>query len=263
MSSSDNPYRPPEAEIDLPDEVGAAGALLEEPRRVAAGNGVAWLGEGWELFKPAFGIWILMFIVSGAILMLASAIPLLGIFATLVLPMFIGGWMIGCERMRAEDEVRLEDIFAGFSEHFGPLAIASLIYFAATVGAMIIAGIAILGVGGSAAVFSGDEPAGAAIAITILLGVLIYLALLIPALMLIWFAPPLIVLHGVKAGDAVRLSLVGCWRNMLPLLVYGLVGGALIVVGMIPLFLGLLVVYPVLTCATYAAYRDIYVAETD
>jgi len=263
MNPVDNPYRPPEADIEPPGQAAAAGVLLEEPRRVPAGNGMTWLGDGWELFKPAFGTWILMFIVSGAILMLASAIPLVGFFTTLVLPIFIGGWMLGCERMRIDGEVRLEDIFAGFSEHFGPLAIAALIYFAASIGAMIVAGLAMMALGGSAAVFLGEEPAGTAVGVGILFGVLVYLLLLVPALMLVWFAPPLIALHGVKAGEAVRLSLLGCWRNMLPLLVFGLVGGVLIVIGMLPLLLGLLIVYPILTCATYAAYREIYLADVD
>jgi uncharacterized membrane protein len=94
-----------------------------------------------------------------------------------------------------------------------------------------------------------------------LLGVLVAMALLVPVLMMIWFAPALIVLHDVAPVEALKMSFFGCLRNIMPFLIYGLVGLLMLVVGAIPLFLGWLVVYPVLMIAIYTAYRDIFLEE--
>ena len=48
--------------------------------------------------------------------------------------------------------------------------------------------------------------------------------------------------------------------NILPFLIYGLVAMVLVILGSLPLMLGLLVVVPLLTIAIYTAYRDIFYA---
>jgi uncharacterized membrane protein len=67
-----------------------------------------------------------------------------------------------------------------------------------------------------------------------------------------------VALNEVPVLRALQLSFLGCWRNILPFLVYGLVALGLVFVGSIPFGLGLLVVFPLLTIAIYLAYRDIY-----
>ncbi len=262
MTESSNPYRPPEADIDPPSANASTGALLEHPRTVAAGRGASWIGGGWELLKGAMGIWILMFIVSGAIFIALSLVPVLGLLSGMLLPIFIGGWMIGCHRMYTDGEVRFEDLFAGFSEHFGPLAIASLIYIVASIVAMMAGGIVMFLFGGSLTFLLGTNPDPGALGFGLVLGMLVMMALLLPLMMMIWFAPVLITQHRMNPIEAIKWSFVGCLRNILPFLIYGLVGLALFIAGLIPLGLGLLIVYPLLTCATYSAYRDIYLADS-
>jgi uncharacterized membrane protein len=72
------------------------------------------------------------------------------------------------------------------------------------------------------------------------------------------FSPALVLLDGMGPMEAIRQSFHGSLKNMLPLSVYGLVALGLLFLGAIPLGLGLLVVWPILTAAIYAAYRDIY-----
>ena len=57
------------------------------------------------------------------------------------------------------------------------------------------------------------------------------LALLVPVLMAITFAPALIFFHGVGAWQAARLSFKGCMCNMWPFLWWGLLGAVLIFFG--------------------------------
>lgn len=263
MNEQSNPYRPPEADIDPPSSTTTVGTLLDQPRSVAASQGASWVGSGWELMKGAMGTWILMFIVSSAIIIVLSFIPLLGLLSGFLMPIFIGGWMIGCHRMHEDGEVRFEDLFAGFTEHFAPLAIASLLYTVANIVVMMAGGIVVAILGGSLTYMFDGDPGGGALSVGLLLGMLVMLALMLPLMMMIWFAPALITQHRISPVDALRMSFVGCLRNILPFLLYGLVGLLLFIVGLIPLGLGLLIVYPLLTCATYSAYRDIFLARGD
>ncbi len=255
-----NPFEPPRADIEPVGVAFATGEVLEEPRTVPAGSGVEWISDGWTLYKRGFGLWILMLITSGAIFIVASLIPVLGMLGSWLIPMFLGGWMIASHRAHTEGEVRFEDLFAGFSQHFGPLAIAGLIYLGAsvvvTIGAMIVAAI----IGGAAAFLIGGD-GNAVFVLAIILGILVALALLMPVMMMIWFAPALIVLNGIEPIKALKMSFFGCLRNILPFLLFGLVGLLLLIVGVIPLGLGWLIVYPVLVCAVYAGYRDIFLED--
>jgi uncharacterized membrane protein len=72
------------------------------------------------------------------------------------------------------------------------------------------------------------------------------------------FAPTLVALNDMTAWEAMKASFMGCLKNMLPLFLYSLAATGLMIVGFIPVGLGLFVVSPILIAALYAAYRDIY-----
>ncbi|SRR6056297_428090 len=265
MTESANPYQPPEVDIQPPETGGQPGQLLDPPRSVSAGRGAGWIGEGWALFSGAMGTWIGMSLVAGLIFFALNLVPLVGFVAAFLTPFIMAGWAIGCERMRTEGEVRFEDLFGGFGENFAPLAIASLIYFAANMVALLIAmGITFVLVGSVFALGLGGAPDGmieGGVLAGTLLGALIFVAITLPVIMLIWFAPTLIVLHKVAPVEAMKRSFFGCLKNILPFLVYSLVAFALLIGGLLALVIGLLFVSPWLGCSNYAAYRDIYIGE--
>ena len=92
----------------------------------------------------------------------------------------------------------------------------------------------------------------------IVIASLVMATLMMPLLMAYWFAPALVALDDLTAFSAMKLSFFGCMKNVLSFLVYGILGLVLLLIGVIPLGLGLLVVLPVLTASIYVAYRDIY-----
>lgn len=267
MTESTNPYQPPEGDIQPPQPAGNADDLLASPRTVGAARGASWVSEAWPLFSGGIGIWIGMTLIASLISMALSMVPLLGIAAGLLMPFFMAGWAVGCERMRVDGEVRFEDLFAGFSEHFAPLAIAGVIYLAANLVAMLIAGgLMAITIGGAFALGGMGADAQSAVLETgfiigILLGSLVTLAISIPVIMLIWFAPTLIVLNNVAPVDALKMSFMGCLKNILPFLLYGVVTLAMVIGGMLALLIGLLFVIPWIACSNYSAYRDIYVGD--
>jgi uncharacterized membrane protein len=94
--------------------------------------------------------------------------------------------------------------------------------------------------------------------LAICIGLLVFLLLYLPLVMAIWFAPALVVLRGVEPLEAMRLSFNGCMRNIVPFLLYGVVGVGLSIVATIPLLLGWLVLGPVTIASLYTSYCDIY-----
>jgi uncharacterized membrane protein len=57
---------------------------------------------------------------------------------------------------------------------------------------------------------------------------------------------------------AVKASFSACFKNLLPLLVFGVVYAVLAIIAVIPLGLGLLLLIPVSLCAGYCSYKDIF-----
>jgi uncharacterized membrane protein len=93
---------------------------------------------------------------------------------------------------------------------------------------------------------------------SLLLALLVSSLLVVPLLMAALFAPALVILDGLAATDAMKQSFSGCMKNMLPFLIFGLIGLLLVMLGSLPFGLGLFVVWPILMAAVYVAYRDIF-----
>jgi uncharacterized membrane protein len=90
------------------------------------------------------------------------------------------------------------------------------------------------------------------------IGILVMFALMLPLVMAIWLAAPLAVLNDQGAFDAMKGSFMGCLKNIVPYLLYGIVMLVLSVVASLPIMLGWLVLGPVLAASIYTSYRDIY-----
>lgn len=228
-------------------------------RGVAAGRGWDWIAAGWELFKKQAGMWIALVLVAFVIFVVLAFIPFLGSIASIVLtPVFGAGIVIGCRAIEEGRELEIGHLFAGFREKFVPLATVGALYLGTAVVIALVVGLA---TGASILALMGGtmpEAATPAAALSIILAFLIMLALLLPVVMAVWFAPPLVVFHGKGAVEAMQESFTGCLRNIVPFLVYGLVMLALGVLASIPLGLGWLVLGPVLAASLYTSYKDIY-----
>ncbi len=240
------------------------------PRRanaVASGNGTDWWREGWRLFAASPGIWIAITVLYVIIMVMLSFIPVLGSLATTLLaPVFAGGVLSGCRAQDRGGELRIEHLFGGFTDRLGPLMIVGLLYLIGTfaivavVGTLLFAAVGMTGIG---ALLTGDPlQAGvaslAALGIGAVFAVLLGLLLGIPLVMAFWFAPALVALRNDEPVAAAKASFDACLRNMLPMLVYSLLGLVFAIVASIPLGLGWLVLAPVFAASIYASYKDIF-----
>ncbi len=156
-------------------------------------------------------------------------------------------------------ELEIAHLFAGFTNRFGALiavgAIYLVLWFAIVVVSALVTGVSVwvmLGAGPDLASATMSE------IIWILLAWLITLGLMVPVYMAVWFAPPLAVFNGLGAFDALKASFLGCLKNIVPFLIYGLIVVGFAILASIPFFLGWLVLGPVIGASIYTSYRDIY-----
>ncbi|MGH8724457.1 MAG: BPSS1780 family membrane protein [Burkholderiales bacterium] len=254
-----NPYAAPKAAV-ADDTVVVSADFIPGGQSRDAGRGWAWIAAAWDLFKRQPGLWIGIWVLMMVIFIAAAFIPFIGsVFTILFWPVFMAGIAVGCRELDQGRELELAHLFAGFRERIGPLIGVGALYF----GMVVIITLVVMLVFGAGmfALFSGggNPDAMAAVGVaTAILAVLVMLALMLPVVMAIWFAPTLVVLNDFGPFDAMKASFFGCLRNILPFLVYGLVGFGLAILAMIPLFLGWLVLGPVVMVSLYTAYRDIY-----
>lgn len=252
--NENNPFKAPEARVDdiLPD----AGEFIPDGQRVPAGNGIGWIGQGWNMFREAPGTWIGLSLTFLLVIMVIGMIPLVNFFLNLILPVFIGGLMMGCKAQEEGEELRVGHLFAAFSSHAGKLILVGLVYLVGIIAIMLVLAVVGGGIGFGAAMM-GSGAGGASVAAMLIAG-LLAMVLMVPLAMAVWYAPALVVFHDVAPLQAMKSSFFACLKNFMPFLVYSLVLVVLAILACLPIFLGWLVLIPVIQASVYASYKDMF-----
>jgi uncharacterized membrane protein len=234
---------------------------------VPAGRGVNWWGDAWRLFAPNWMMFIAIVVVFVVLMLVIGLVPIVGSIAnTLLSPVFVAGMVAGCRAADRGGQLTLGHLFAGFAERLGPLVVVGLLYVAGWfviffIFVVLLAGLA--GAGGLAAMLTGDivqlsVATLAALGIGAVFAALLATLLGIPLLMACWFAPALVMLRNDEPFAAMKTSFAACLANVLPFLVYGLLGIVFAFVASIPFGLGWLVLGPVGVASVYTSYKDIF-----
>lgn len=254
----DNPYRAPDANVADP-----AGIRPEEqtfstdPQSHSAGAGATWLGKSWELFKASAGMWIALTIVMVAAAIAIQAIPVAGaIIPGLLYPILTAGLMIGCAELNAGRALRFNHLFAAFGDRFAAMMLFTIIYLVVYQTAALLVFVPFIGLDGYLGMLQGDPGNLDPIALWSALGLNMLVS--IPIFAGYWLAVPLIALNQIEPIPAIKMSLMGCLKNILPLFVLGVLWTLVAIAGVIPLGLGLLIVLPMMFASMYASYRAIF-----
>ena len=238
-----------------------------EARKVNIANGWLWIKQGYWLFKKCPVLWMVLAAIGTIGLIGISTIPVIGDpLATLLFPVLLAGYMIGCHALEYDEELELSHLLAGFHNNTSQLVTLGGI---SLISKMLILGVMML-TGGATLVSilmsgkPGDNPevlaqaaVGAGIALT--LG----MALISVLLMSMQFAPMLIVFNKMSPIDALKTSLHACLRNILPLSLYGAMMLLFMMIASMPIWLGWLVLLPVIIGSMYAIYRDLFPTPTE
>jgi uncharacterized membrane protein len=230
-----------------------------EPRKIPPMQGWQWIVNAFMLFKQAPTAWLG---ICGAFIVLMlgmSILPIVGGFiSTLLGPVFLGGLMFAAQKQARGETPQLSDLFAGFQQRFTELLKVGVLYMLGTMLVMLLmaallAGAALLGLISIDKNLETIEQMGSIWPVMIL----VVLAFSV-VYSTYFFAPTLVMLQGMSAGEAMKLSFLAFWRNWQPILVMSVIGGVLLLLAMLPMFLGLLVALPVALITSYVCYVDVF-----
>ena len=238
-----------------------APAFNGNSRVVPPGNAFDWLRQGWALFAANPGLWIGLTIVLLVIVLGVQIVPLVGTLAAhLLMPVLGAGMLLVCRKIDEEERVQIDDLFAGFKQNAGPLVMVGVLYMLAMFAIVVI--VVVVGGGSVAGGLLSAQPAGLGVIFGgLMLSLLLSLALSVPVVMAVWFAPALVFFNHMQPVEALKASFEACMKNVLAFLVYGLIVLVLAFFAALPVGLGFLVLIPVLAGSVYAAYRDVFVAN--
>lgn len=234
--------------------------------RPPAAAGLAWIKEGWRLFKLAPVPWTGMTALVFLVLMALGMLPVAGgVLVHALSPFIVAGYLAASRGGDRGEPVTFVYLGAGWREGRGALLTIGVAYMLATLLTFKLVGF--LTGGDLEALLRQMQNPGAltpeeaermlSTAMPALgLGTLLFA----PLLMATWFSPGLVLFERFPPGRAMWWSLWACAVNWRPILYYSLVLGlAGVLAVLIPFGLGLLVFVPWTLTSTYAAYRDIFV----
>ena len=184
--------------------------------------GITWLREGMRLFGrqpiglPAMVVLYLMMLIVPALL------PVVGIAISGVLAPFASVGLLGACRDVADGRMPTP---LAFAQPFRPAPARTLLLRLGIVNAILLLLVATL-----AMLLSPEPPGGEApqsLHEVPLQSLLVQLLLYLPVMALMWFAPVLTGWHGIAPAKSMFGSVVACWRNVGPMLVFGVAAGVL------------------------------------
>ncbi len=258
MSDTNNPYSAPSSNLEQ-GPVSGESQLLPAPRSVAAGRGWGWITDGFQYFKRSPVAWILGMLLGFVIVLVLNFIPIVGqLIYMLVSYVLVGGVMLGCHAQSRGEPFEVRYLFAAFKNPTKLIilsvlmAVASLVIMAIAFGPTFLK---MMTMSPEDAAMAGDmigDP------MVFLMKFLVGMLVFIPLSMAVWFAPALIAINDISIVDALKMSFMGCLKNIVPFLLFGIIGIVLYILAAIPLLLGLFVFFPTFTAATYVAYREIF-----
>jgi hypothetical protein len=241
-----------------------------QSRSVTAARGWHWLAEGWHLFRRKPIGWTLLVLTLFAITKVAALLPVFGLIVFMLMPVFIAGLMEAGKATEEGRPLRIVYLFAAFQRNaaalittggislLGNMALMAFVAFMAGDAFVTLAKVISTNQTITPKLAAELQDTTAHLTAALLAG----LALSVPLLMALWFAPPLIQFHGARPLEALKASFVACLRNVTPMLVYSLV-----------IFIALVVLMPLAMAARlydlafwpsiYASYRDIFAAAAE
>jgi hypothetical protein len=236
--------------LDPPVAVDAAYA----PRAVPVGRVFGWYEEAMRLFKRAPAIWCTLGFITVAAELVLNFVPGIGVaLAKVIVPVIECGMLLGAAAVDRGEPLQVRVAVAVFAAR--PAALAAIV-----VSALLIFGVeawTAYSVAGVNLLENGDgEPSltAGALASVFAAGTLVSLPVM--------FVPFAALFEGASFTRAFATSARGFAMNVLPLLIFGALALVLVLIGLLSFGCGLIAVFPLLTAASYAAWKDIYAAAT-
>lgn len=254
-------------------------------RIVPARRGIAWLQQGWALFRKSPAAWIFLSLSLLLATGLINLIPWIGpAIATALIPVFSVSFMAACAAASGGDTLRPALLLEGFRQGGAPLFLLGGLYLMSM---LLVLGLSTFADDGVMLrwMLRGERPPDTAILDGSLASALALAALAAtPVLMAFWFSPVLVAWQRIGAAQALFYSFFASLRNWRAFTVYAgalaaiAFTASLFLAGLVPLLKGgpmeglivmlptvlvmLNVVFlPILFASFYFSYLDIFPVE--
>lgn len=222
---------------------------------VGVAASVEWIKKGWQLFTKAWLKLLIAVVVFYIGMFIIGLVPLLGQLILMVAaPCAMVAVNIALKDVDSSGDFNWSSVFERVKQKFKATLIISAVNFGLIIAMMILTfvfiggGVAAGGAMGSEAGMAASVAVGGVI--TFIFGLAIGIAN--------WFSIPLIALTDTSAVDALKASFTASIKNILPMIVFGLIMAVLFIASLFTLGLGLLIVIPVSIGANYAATRALF-----
>lgn len=269
MTDIRNPYAAPAGNViaaEPPPRVGNT-RLRSSPAVVPARAGTRWISEAWALYKKAWGTLLLTMLVYFGVAMVAGLIPVAGdLFMSVAMGCWLFGWALMYRKLAEGEAVAVGDLFAGFTHATrGKILMVGLNYLLMLFAILAVLAVIVVAIVGTHVfqLASAEEfnrffqlylPAFLAAVVLFLAGVFLAYAA-------IFYAPLLVAFHDMPVGEAMRMSFSGCLRNWRAMTLMSLAIMGLMIASVVTLFIGLIVLVPVLMGIGYVSYRQIFLEQ--
>lgn len=230
-----------------------------QARAVAAGRGWVWFADGWRMFARHPLVWVLLGLLFLFLMFASLLIPMIGqpLFV-LAAPVLGAGMLHAARESHAMRTPRVTHLWEGFRH---PTARNRLFVLAgvALAGALatslltsLLLRDAMLGMMGQPGSSMPQMDAGFWLRFAIVLMPQLAVAVALS------YAIPLVMFRGAAVAPALSSSVAASVRNLLPLLVFGLIYFGAAVLVSIPFGLGWILLLPASVGMLYSSYRDLY-----
>ena len=224
--------------------------VVAAPRAVQAGHAFAWYEDAMRLFKLAPITWCLLGFITLAADFGLQLVPGIGVAASkVIVPLVECGMLIGAGALDRGQPLSLRYTLTAFGARPGAVA------------AIVIGALAIFAAEALAAYYFGGanllapDPETGELSSAAVTGIVITGAL---ASLPVAFVPFAVLFSDASFADAFVSSARAFALNLMPLLLFAAIAVVLVVLGLLLLGVGLIAVFPLLSAASYAAWKDIF-----
>lgn len=229
-----------------------------------------YISEGFSIFGQYAGGFIgfilLQFVISGVL----GVIPIVGSIASwVIMPALQAGVFIVADRIRRREAFRFENFFDGFKANWLQLFLVNL--FSGLIILLLLAPLApslyafiqayqeFVASGGSESpeIMLSELPAWAGTYLLVVSPIMVYLGIS-------WgLAQMNVIFYNATAWEAMEASRKVVHRRWWMWFIFVFVCGIVAILGVIGLVIGLLITFPAVMCAMYAAYADVMQPDND
>ena len=238
-----------------------------EIKKLNAARGWIWVKQGYQLIMRNPLMSITLALVAALAVLFSLKIPMFGpLIAVLLMPVMMAGYMRVCRALEEDEEIELTHLFEGFKKNTARLVALG----GFTMLGLLFASAAMVFIGGEALTHmlesfqSANDPemlvdamwaAGSGVAFSLAVGFTLVFILMLA----LQYAPMLVFFSDLTPVAALRASLTGSVRNIIPYAVYSIIMQLLaLVFGLIPFNIGMILLLPLGLTSLYVSYRNIF-----